>query len=237
MKIYSILKSLRTANILLALLMVLFIYGAIAMPGNLSFETINSLSLFEWIKKTLLKENWWLLGSILIISFLAVNTVLCSIDSLIHKKEGKRWLLIISPQVIHVGFCFMMIAHLVSGYSSFHKNMALHKGFRATLESGDSLTLEGIDYQVESGYMTGMRAYIVYKGQDGGQTEIKTISPNNPAFFKGIGIYLKNIYPGRVPTILVEISYEPGAIWALIGSMIFLIGTVTLVLFKMREGN
>jgi hypothetical protein len=49
-----------------------------------------------------------------------------------------------------------------------------------------------------------------------------------------VGVYLKQMSLNPTPRALVEISYEPGAMWALIGGMLFSVGTVLLVTLRLR---
>jgi hypothetical protein len=231
---YIILKSLRTTNILLALLMGLLGYGAIVMPIHPSFKDINAISLFQWMEKAPLSASWWLYLGILTIGILVVNTVVCSIDSVMKKREGKRWLLTISPQVIHVGFCFIMVAHVVSSYGSFHKYIVLNEGSSVKLDSDIDVYLRKINYTVESRYITDMNAEIALR-QGEGKIRNDIISPNNPAFLNGIGIYLKEIALSPAPRALIEFSHEPGALWALFGGVLFILGTNILVVLKLRD--
>ena len=211
--IYQALKSLRTTNLLLMVLMGLLVYGAVVMPLHPAFKQIGSGTLFEWMKSAPVSASWWLYFSVLVVFLLVINTVVCSIESVIRKREGRKWLLTIAPQVIHAGFCFIMLAHLVSSYGSSHKYAVLYEGYKVRLDSGVEVYLKRINYKVRSDHITDMEAEILYRLPDGSVNE-DTISPNNPSIMDGTGVYLKRVTLNPIPTAVLQFSYDPGAIWA-----------------------
>ncbi len=231
--LYAVLKSLRTANILIAVLMVVLIAGAVQMPLSPAFKTINSTSLFKWLRETPLSVTWWLWASIGILVLIVINTVVCTIDSIIKKQESKRWLLVIAPQVIHLGFCLIMLGHLLSSYGSFHGFAVMNEGSGLRLDSGLTFYLDKIDYKTRQNYITEMEAVIRYINQDGTSSKVR-ISPNHPALIGGVGVYLKEVALNPFPRALIQVSHEPGAVWALSGGILFLAGTVLLVLLKLK---
>jgi hypothetical protein len=56
----------------------------------------------------------------------------------------------------------------------------------------------------------------------------KLLGPNQPAFHDGVPIYLKNFGFRPVPYAICEVADDPGAMVALIGSLIFLAGSLPL---------
>jgi hypothetical protein len=56
-----------------------------------------------------------------------------------------------------------------------------------------------------------------------------TLSPNNPYFYKGFGVYLKHVEPFPTKTAMVEIHREPGAGIALAGASFFTIANIMLI--------
>jgi hypothetical protein len=61
------------------------------------------------------------------------------------------------------------------------------------------------------------------------------LAPNRPSFYKGFGVYLKNVRPLPVKAALIEVNREPGALWALVGGVLFTVGTVLLVGLKIAR--
>jgi len=232
-QIHRGLRSLSTANYLFFILTVLLVYGAIVMPLDPSFKEINSVPLFEWLTTAPVRASWWLWVAVITIAMLVINTIVCTIESAIRKQKGKRLLLTLAPQVIHVGFCFFMFAHFVSAYGSSHKYGALFEGDTLRLDGGIEMYLEKINYEVEYSYVTDVNAEIMYRLPDG-RTRKDVISPNNPSFYKGTAIYLKDISFNPSPVVLIELSVDPGVPWALTGAVLFLAGTIGLVFLKIQ---
>ena len=63
----------------------------------------------------------------------------------------------------------------------------------------------------------------------------RRFSPNHPYFYKGFGVYLKNVEPFPTKTAMVEIHREPGAGVALAGAIFFTVAN--LMLIWLRRGN
>ncbi len=171
----------------------------------------------------------------MVLSLLTANTLICSIESVIRKREVRKWLLIISPQVIHIGFLFILLAHLFSSYGSFKGNAFVYKGTTLQLPNGLVVVFDEIKTDVDiSGYINGWSADIRYF-KDSRHITSDIIGPNNPSFHEGLGIYIKNIRMAPFPVAMIEVSREPGALWALIGGVLFIAGMVTLLILKIKR--
>jgi cytochrome c biogenesis protein ResB len=235
MKILKLFLSLKTTLWLLLLLLCLLFYGAIIMPVREEFSTINSIALLSWLSENPSGVTWWLYAIIGLLSILTANTIFCSIESLIKKWEARRWLLIISPQVIHIGFLFILLAHLLSSWGSFRDTAVVYKGYFIQLPNGFDLKLEDMHVDIDqSGYLRDWSADIKYF-REGQHVQDDVIYPNHPSFYRGLGIYLKDLTMSPYPAVLIEISKEPGAIWALIGGILFILGMVTLLILKIKR--
>jgi len=234
-KILVFFLSLRTAIWLLLALLFMLLYGSLIVPAKPEFLSLNSMPLFAWLKENNINITWWLYGSIVLLSLLTANTILCSIESLIKRHRYKKWLLIISPQIIHIGFLFILLAHFFSSAGGFKGSAVAFEGLSLTLPN--NLVLEINDIKIDigpSGYVSDWTVNIAYIS-DGKKIKEDSLKPNSPSFYKGLGIYLKDIQPYPVKTILLEVSTEPGAIWALIGGILFMLGTITLLVLKIRR--
>ena len=95
-------SSLRTTVWLVVLLIISFLACAFIMPARKEFQSIHSKPLFEWMWEQPLSVTWWLWISIVIISMIVLNTIFCSIESVVRKRRTTQWLLLISPQIIHI---------------------------------------------------------------------------------------------------------------------------------------
>ncbi|MDP2167124.1 MAG: hypothetical protein Q8J64_02195 [Thermodesulfovibrionales bacterium] len=232
--ILNFLLSLRTAIWLLLSLLFLLFYGALAMPGGEAFQSINHLPLFSWIKENSFLDTWWLVGSIFVLSLLTANTLFCSVESIIKKMDKRQRLLIISPQVIHIGFLLMLLAHLVSSTGSMKATSAAYEGTRFDLAPGEEFIVKSISISLgPEGYVTDWRADIEHLS--GGTKKEGYLAPNRPFFAGGFGIYLKDAQAYPVKAILLEIRREPGAPWAFAGGLLFMAGTIALIAAKIRK--
>ncbi len=227
--------SLKTSVVLMLGLLFFFIAGALIMPVNPAFDTINALPLFQWLADAPVSATWWLLGSIALIAVLAVNTVACSVESLIRKRSGRQWLIVISPQVIHIGFLLMLVGHIVSASGGFKSNIVAMDGTRLNFPNGMVVKISGIDVKLSpKGFPLDWRADVEYF-VDGEKVKSDFMAPNRPSFFRGYGTYLKRVRPYPVKAALVEVTREPGAPWALGGGAVFMLGNIVLVGLKMSR--
>lgn len=60
------------------------------------------------------------------------------------------------------------------------------------------------------------------------------IRPNNPSVRMGFNINIKDLRPYPSEAVLLQINREPGALWALIGSILFMLGILVLIMFKIK---
>ncbi len=229
---FRIFGSIRTASILTALLMLTLLAGAVSMPFSEEYGSMNGSPLFRWLIEKPLPLTWWLWLGILFLSLTVINTIVCTAQAILRRGEGKDWILRLSPQIIHVGFCFIMLAHLFTSYAGLNGYVFVREGDGIRLDSQSSMILSRIDYRIRSGHVSEMSARIdVVKGND---RKSYVISPNNPAFHDGFGIYIQRVSLQGGPAALIEISRDPGALWALGGGVLFLLGTITLTLRKLQ---
>ncbi len=227
------LLSIRTTVWLLVLLLGLFLAGAFVMPTEEAFQLIHSVPLFDWLLEQPARVSWWLWGCVGIIGVLGLNTLSCSIESVIKKRKVDRWLMIIAPQVIHIGFLFMLLAHLLSSLGGF-------KSFGIAEEGGLLYLPNGVFRISKINISTDRNGYIVDWSVDGDyrseRVESKEVLlPNKPFFHDGTGIYVRDIQVFPRKEIVVEVSREPGGIWALTGGIIFMAGILAIVVLKMRR--
>lgn len=218
----------------MALLCFLF-YGAVVMPLNEEFQSLHTVPLFQWLTANYPGITWWLWAAIGVISLLTANTLLCSIESVLKKKSARQWLLVISPQVVHIGFLFMLLAHLLSGYSSFRGAAVVYENSGIRLPNGNNVLIKKIDADIDPrGYMRDWSADIEYY-KAGIFFRADRIRPNNPSLQDDFGIYIKNVQFQPYPAAMIEVSKEPGAVWALLGSILFMAGMIILLLFKIKK--
>ena len=228
--IYDRLASLTFGIWLMGGVIVLLAVGSFT-GGGAEGSSINDLALFAWLRGAPLAQSWWLWGTIALLAILALNTVLCSIESLRLKYQRGAFLRLIAPQVMHLGFLFIVLAHLVSAYGSFKGAAAVMEGETIGFPCGGRLQVANI--QAEPGPMgmpSGYSAAVTMWEEGGVRTA--TVRPNHPAFYRGFGIYLKQVELFPVRGAFIEVHREPGAGLALAGALLFTVGNVVLLFVR-----
>ena len=236
-KILSFFISIRTASWLLIALICLLLFGSVAMPAHEEFLALHTVALFAWMQEMPVDITWWLWASLGVLSLLAANTIVCSIESVVRKRDARQWLLIISPQIMHIGFLFILLAHLLSSFGSVKGITYAYKDTTLQLSNNLVVRFNQVHAAVDaSGYVIDWSADIEYL-RDGVSLATDRILPNSPSFRDGIGIYIKTVKAHPFPVAMIEVSREPGAFWALAGGALFMAGMVTLLALKIsREG-
>ncbi len=233
--ILKIFFSIWTSIWLMLVLLFLLLYGAFVMPLKEEFLMLHTTPLFQWLLENPLAITWWLWGAIGVASLLTVNTLACSTESLIKRRSARNWMLFIAPQIIHIGFLFMLLAHLLSSYGGFKGTTFVFRGTVLQLPNGQDVVFDDITIdRDESGYITDWSAHIRYF-KNGRHLASDVILPNNPSFQEGFGIYIKTVQMRPFAAALIEVSREPGAIWALAGGVCFLVGMGTLLVLKIKK--
>ena len=227
--------SIRTTIWLTLALLFLLLYGSLIMPVREEFQSLHTVPLFPWMMNNSFILTWWLWGAIGVLSLLTANTLLCSLESVIKKRGARHWLLIISPQVVHAGFLFILLAHLLSSSGGSREITFAGEGSEINVSQGLTVFFDRITAEIDpNGYITNWAAQIRYF-REGKQIAEDVILPNSPSFKNGFGIYIKTVKMQPFPAALIEISRDPGSPWARAGSIVFLVGIITLLILKIRR--
>jgi len=226
--------SLRTTLWLLGLMLVMMLAGAFIMPGSAAFQDLHAMPLLAWIKDQPLATTWWLWAVLGILSVMALNTLFCSIESLVRKRKVTQWLLLISPQIIHIGFLLILLAHLLSGIGAYQQIVPASEGTLLQLSGTDTmLRVKNIAIRLDYyGSISDWAVTVEYRSGDR-VLQQDIIKPNVPSVFQGLNVNVKNLRPFPA-AVLLQLNREPGAVWALIGGIVFMIGIVTLIALKIR---
>lgn len=227
-RIYNFLSSLTLGLWLMGGIMVLLAIGSFS-GGERS--TINQMPLFTWLGEAPLAASWWLWGALGLLALMALNTVLCSIETL-RKRHGQSGILMLAaPQLMHLGFLLIIVAHLLSAKGGAKETMQVYEGSSIAFPGGGTIQIGNIEVTTgPMGMPTDLSAAV--RSFSGPRQETATVRPNAPVFHEGFGIYLKEatVYP--FPAALIEIHREPGAGWALAGALLFTAGNVALLAVK-----
>lgn len=236
-KILEFFISIRTTIWTSWILIGLLFAGAFIMPTRAEFQTIHSSPLLYWLTEQPLNVTWWLWGAIGILILLTINTIFCSIWSIIKKRKATHWLLLISPQIIHIGFLFILLAHLFSSIGGFKGFTGAMEGTSLKMPDNTVLSVTNISISIDRiGYIIDWAVDVDYR-KDGEVIQKDRLLPNKPSFRGGTGVYVKDVRAYPFEAVLLEISSEPGAPWALIGGIVFTIGTIILVVLRIRQSQ
>jgi hypothetical protein len=232
-KLYDRLGSLNLGLWLMAGVLVLLAIGSFT-GGEAERNSINVLPLFLWLQGAPLSASWWLWLTIALLALLALNTVLCSVESLRRKYRQTGFLVLIAPQVMHAGFLLIILAHLFSAAGGVKQVMQLDDGAEIGFPNGRRVQIANLRLTTgPMGMPTDLSAEVRYPA--GGGVGVRTIRPNHPFFYQGFGIYLKDVARYPMSGALIEIHREPGAGLALAGALLFTVGNI--VLLTVRRGG
>ncbi len=239
-RVFELFNSLRTAVWLLVGLIVFLLAGSLIMPARPDrYGAMNSQLLFEWLAAEWRNPvHFWFLMVLVLLALVTLNTLVCSVDSVLRRLTRREFLLRISPQLMHVGFLLILLAHLLSSGWGFKAEGVLPKGASGVLPTGQRVTLRTLDMDFyASGMPRSWWADVELTGADGERASGR-IGPNRPLFHKGVGVYLKNPTMVRnAPAAQIYVAADPGALWALAGALVFTLGNGIVLVLRVRGGN
>ena len=213
--------SIKTTVWTLFVLVCLFFIGSYMMPAHReTFAPMNEGILLDWtvgIAVAELWKTWWFFAALAALGLLTVNTLVCSLQAIRGKWSRSEFFLRISPQIIHLGFLFILLAHLLSAVSGYKISGMIPEGAGARVSESTALGLDKIDVKTDpQGYMTDWAASVsIYENNTVVQKGV--LAPNKPVFYKGIAVYLTTLNFDRGPAAYLLIVEDPGAAWALAG--------------------
>jgi len=233
--IFEIARSLSLCIAGLAAIILLMAAGSLTMIWTGGYETLNSMPLLNWMLDSPFVHSYWLLLCLACLALLAVNTLLCSADSILKKTPTLGILMKLSPQVIHGGFLLVLVGHLMSSLDSSRFIAAVAEGDRIRLTDTASARVSDIRLATDDRGRVLHLSAVVTVQEGGRRMDPVTISPNSPAFHGGTGVYLKDarVYPRKAA--LVEVSRDAGASWAFAGGLLFFAGNILLLALKLRR--
>ena len=231
--------SLKTTVWTLAGLICLFLFGSYMMPMHRDvFAPMNDNILLTWVNHTVpnsLRYTWWFFAAVAALALLTVNTVVCSMQAVKGQWNRSDFFLRISPQVVHIGFLLILIAHLLSAIWGYRLSGVMPEGAYAPLPDDKALRLEHIYVQTDAQGMLQDWTAQVSLYENNKIVKSGTLGPNTPLFYEGVGIYLKSLSFDGGPAAIMLIVSDFGAIWALLGGVLFMLGSLTLLVLKWRK--
>jgi hypothetical protein len=231
--------SLKTTVWTLLALIAVFFLGSYLMPAYRDVHGgMNDRLLFEWVEEVAVGHPWataWFFASLAGLVLLTVNTVVCSIQAVRGKWTRQDFLLRIAPQVVHAGFLLILLAHLLGAGWGYRLAGMVPVGVSAGLPDGKRVLVADLRPQVDGqGYLTGWSAEVVLS-EGGARIASGTLGPNRPLFHGGTGVYLKSFEFQDRPMAYLMVNRDPGALWALAGSVLFFAGTSVIIVLKWRK--
>lgn len=231
--LYRHLASLNLGLWLIGGVMLLLAIASFTLSGEPA-AAINHLPLLIWLRAYPLQVTWWLWASLGLLGLLGLNTLLCSIDSIISRRGKAGLPALLASHLVHAGFLLILLAHLLSARGSFSQQVQVPEGGGLNFPDGSRLTIARIDLVMSPmGFPLDFRAQALHQTADG--TVQADIRPNHPYFHGGYGIYLKEagVAGDGVKGALLEAHREPGAMTAFMGALLFLAGNM-MVVFRRR---
>jgi cytochrome c biogenesis protein ResB len=231
--------SLKTTVWTLFGLVCLFFIGSYMMPMHRdTFSSMNDSLLFRWAEDVAAHnvwQTWWFFAALAGLVVLTINTIVCSLQAIKGRWSRADFFLRISPQVIHLGFLFILLAHLLGAGWGYKLAGMMPEGAHARLPEDRGLYLQKIRVQTDAaGYMKDWAAEVsLYEKNEIVKTG--TLGPNRPLFYGGTGIYLKSLSFETGPAALLMVNKDPGAAWALAGGILFMLGSITLLVLKWKK--
>lgn len=232
-------NSLKTTVWTLSALIGLFFVGSYMMPMHReTFASMNDDILFNWVKHAVpdsLWYTWWFFAAVATLALLTINTIVCSVQAVKGQWTRSDFFLRIAPQVIHIGFLLILIAHLIGAFWGYRLSGGMPEGAYAPLPEDKALRLEHIYVKTDAhGTMHDWTAEAsLYENNQ--VVKSGTLGPNTPLFYDGVGIYLKSLSLDGGTAAILLIVKDPGAPWALMGGMLFMLGSLTLLVLKWRK--
>ena len=233
MRLWRLLISLELCLGLLALVCVCMAAGSFTLSGEYA-AAINGMPLFVWLRETPFRISWWLWVTLVLLALLAMNTLLCSAETLWSRRGRGGWGAILPPQLIHAGFLLIVLAHLLSAVGSSLDVLEVGEMTLASLPDGSRFGVASISVTTSSvGMPLGFSAELVTDLSRSGERMV--ISPNHPWFSNGFGVYIKQAEAYPFKRALLEIHREPGAAMALAGTLLFTVGNVLLLVIRSKQ--
>lgn len=235
MKLWRLLISLELCLGLLALVCVCMAAGSFNLSGEYA-AAINGMPLLAWLREVPLPVSWWLWVTLVLLALLALNTILCSAETLWSRWGRVGWTALLAPQLMHAGFLLIIAAHLLSATGSSHNALEVGEMTLAALPDGSRFGVASISVATSpEGMPLGFSGELVPNLNR--PAERVVISPNHPWFSGEFGVYIKQAEAYPFKRALLEIHREPGAPMALAGAILFTVGNVLLVGIRSRRSE
>ena len=231
--------SLKTTVWLLTGLICVFFLGSYLMPAYRDVHgAMNDRLLFEWVDQVALDHPWvtgWFFLALAALMLLTINTIVCSVQAVRGTWARSDFLLRISPQVVHMSFLVILLAHLLGAGWGYRLSGMLPEGASVRLPDDRVLFLSELRANSDGrGYLRDWSARVILS-ENGRPVADGILGPNTPLFYRGMGVYLKSFDMQQSPAAFLIVTRDPGAVWALVGAVLFMVGTVIILILKWKK--
>ncbi len=237
----NVFLSLKTTVWTLLALICLFFVGSYMMPVHRGiFASMNDDLLFRWVAQVAsvaIPYTWWFFAAVAGLAVLTINTLACSIKAVNSKWTRDDFFQRIAPQVIHLGFLFILLAHLLGAVWGFKVSGTLPEDSYARLPDGRTIYLQSVRAEIHPGGMPTRWSAEVALLDDNVKVASGTLGPNQPLLYKGVGVYMKSFELGPRPYAVLLVTKDPGTLWALTGGILFLLGSLLLLILKWNSAR
>lgn len=220
--------SLKTTFGLFLAFIVLAVIGSVSLVNNLAFFSgVDDTPLFRWLLTADdPRRTWWIYLMIGVLAFMAINTIFCTGEAVLKKVGGRNLILKLAPQVMHLGVLFIMLGHLLTASAGFKADLNVVRGGTKAVTDRVSLTVRDIRVTTDAdGYYTDWEAKLAWH-EDGRIRHEGTLRPVHPLFFGPFGLYMRSVSLEPEASVLIRVSSDPGALWALAGGILLALGGV-----------
>ena len=167
----------------------------------------------------------WLYGVLASTGLLTVNAACCCGDRLLQIFRGEVTLRRLLPQVMHLAFLGVVLAHLASAlYGDRITGMMVPQGGVAPVgKTGWALRLDRLDAAFGPEWPPRDADATVTLYRDRTPVARGVVRTNEPLFHAGYGYYLKNFgsTQGGAPFAVFDANHDPGAKAVLAASLLF----------------
>ncbi len=200
--IWKFFTSTRLAVVLTLLITIDVLTGTILLSSSpKALGTIDLEIFFYWLFGTGLNNlgaSWWIFLLLALLVLFAVNTVVCTVDSISFMLRLRQGAARTKPrrilsQAIHLGFIIGLLGHLLSSTAGFRTmNNRLFEGGSIPVSQGSelSLRLNKVDVAfTNNGGMLRMDAYLSLI-RDNKVVRDKVVRLNEPLLYQGNAVYI-----------------------------------------------
>lgn len=230
--------SIKTSLWLTGISMAVFLAGSFYIPHNLEvFSEINDMPLFQWLSLNSadLNKFIWIYLLLGMMTLLSINMFICTLNAVLKKSSWSRLIEGLSPHVLHIGVMLVLLGHLISASTGYKQDVPLSVN-TVTEVRGFIIKISDIEFFNKKGEdSTRWRLSLSINNND------KVIGPAKPAFYKGAGFFVKSV-DQKEKKALIGLVYDPGAIWEVIGAIVFIIASAGIFYVKstnakMKDSN